>query len=368
MGIGQILANTGTFILNRGLGLVTRRQARASALTLGRRLYEASQRQQGNMSKEMLTSIFQASVPKGVKIPPIVTTQEALQAHISQVATNDVAAALSQHIAGNGAAAFVTSKKPVFYLPERLLSTPEPMVVGTTHEFTHFLDFEAINPLKFIKKLVPKKVTSAQTKGSMKIQEKYMKIQQRLASDLGITTPLKGAVPQNTLRILETSKKKVVGYFRKLLKSQMRDLSPKERKKFLFFIKYLNSSEARAYTNSGQVGRLFDALGKDKIHSSELLGKYQELFLEAVAKERKALKIAKKSGYKTIKAPKTKRHSFRYHGKTQYYTVEKGAYVERPKAVLEIEKEVHESRPKKIFNVVMDEVIPLKECKKLLAS
>ena len=304
MGIGRIISNAGKYILNRGFGMMTQRQKTASALKVGRALFDATQKGQ-QFTPEVITSIFSSKLPKGVKLPPVFTTLESYKEYIlsspivkilkffKKETYKKIDDVLTMQLASAGALYKPLRNRSCFYLPQKYLTSSEASVVGMTHEFMHFLDLG-----KF-----PMPVKSL---FAAKFQTQYMNIQQRCISELGLQAGFTGNAPEKFLKTITSSNKKITSYFRKILRQEMGSIPRPLRKMFLGFLERMNTSEVQAYTNSGKVARRFGILGQDRVHTSELIGKYQELFLEAIKAEKKAMKYARKTGVKIPKVPKKK--------------------------------------------------------------
>ena len=304
MGIGRIISNAGKYILNRGFGMMTQRQKTASALKVGRALFDATQKGQ-QFTPEVITSIFSSKLPKGVKLPPVFTTPESFKEHIlssplakilklfKKKTYKKMDDLLSMQLVSVGAAYKPLRSRSCFYLPQKYFTSPEASVVGMTHEFMHFLDLGRYS--------MPVKSLFAAT-----FQSPYQNIQERCISELGLVSGFTGNAPGKFVEIINASNKKITSYFRKVLRQETGNVPKPLRKMFLGFLERTNNSEVLAYTNSGRIGRRFGILGQDRVHTSELIGKYQELFLEAIKAEKKAMKYARKAGVKMPKVPKRK--------------------------------------------------------------
>ena len=114
-----IVGKAGKFILNRVFGAMTARQCTASALKVGRRLVDAAKSGQ-KLNTEILHSIFEKSLPKGVKAPSIFTTPEALREMCGSALPTKIGRKVGLSVAdasiNNGLAAFVSLGKNQDYI------------------------------------------------------------------------------------------------------------------------------------------------------------------------------------------------------------------------------------------------------------
>lgn len=315
MAVSKALFNVGKFILNRGLGLMTNRQISATTLTVGRRLTDVA-RKNGNISTDVIESIFVKSMPKGLKPPKILSSEEQLKEFFQNNLwlPKSKAYLIDDFLnATKNSALAVTVKTPkssAIYLGNSISKSNENLINGVTHEFRHYLDFNFTTPNTisyFVKKLpsIVKTLIALPFAGKTgNFYRKYLSIQQKILSGVNLANPTSGIVLGKPTDILKTSNKKVVKYFRKILREESKGMSKGARRMFLSQLRTMIKTENSAYSQGGRVARLFAHPGVKGESPSEIIAFCQKQCYDAINLELLALK---KFSPKTIRSFNAKR-------------------------------------------------------------
>ena len=278
MSVRMKLANVGKAFLNRGLGVMTERQIKASTLRVGRQLkHKAVQEavaQGGEVAERTLREVYQRSVPKGITIPAVTTSRDVVE-HFRLTKNPKVSKENLEIMFDNADGFFMNNIKTkdgglIYTSPSALSELP---CVGT-HEFRHAMDFDHTIKGKFctflarVLKKADKPTSDKQKALIAKCNQLYVDLQMFACERLGD----------------DIKPEKLVKKIGKMIQERMEN-SSSENVTILQAISNSIKKEVSAYRASGRIERLVSKLGDEK-SLSDSMADVQEQFLKPISVER----------------------------------------------------------------------------------
>ena len=293
------VSKAGQYIFTRVFGIMTPRQVSASAFKAGRKLVDAARKGQ-ELNPKTIGSIFDASVPKGIKTPRILSTEEELTEFIVKGLPLPKALKeqlVRQTLINTEAVTVMNLKGTCIFARSTATGDKEQVINSMVHEFRHFLDYNHKMPrskaglfLAMLPKPIRMLLGLPISLKALKFQPKYFSLQNELHVALDIVKATRGMVLGRPTDILAKSNKEVVRFLRQKLRGEMKGYSLCDKKLFLEVMDVMTTSEAAAYSQGGKIGRLFAYPGQKAQSTGEIIGFLQTQLIEAIKREKAMLK------------------------------------------------------------------------------